>query len=769
MANIKDLTKFIFKIKLKYFIGKIITKISSSKQFFDYLKIISSPNNEICENLEDIKKRKLYNALSLLAIFAIIYAMLFVCFPPNLVFSSTTTNGGDTGAHVYIEKFFVDQLFPHFKMTGWSMGWFAGLPMLTFYFPLPYFFMAILSKIIGLNIAFKLITILGSLILPITLYYFGKFLRLEYPYPELASIVGLAFLYMKSFQIYGGNFLGTFAGEFSYSISFGLIFLFLGTLYRGIGREKFDWLFAINCVILCCIVLTHLITVIGLLIIVPSIFLMKMNWKSARYIIAVFIVGFFISAFWSLPFVLNIKWTPPMEWSNIKSIKQLLPPEIFPALVLGVVGAFFAILKKYRRMTAVIWSIVVFVSIFFTWSGGRFYNARLLPFIFIFVYLLAAYGLMNLYWVLITSLSSLKVKRKIFIIIVFAFVPLIALATSVSIIAGRPLGPAWARHNYTGYESKADWKLYDQLMKYLDTLPTGRVMFEFDKKILEKFGTPRSFELIPFWTKQPGMEGLLVESSMTAPYHYINQAELSVKPRGTVAGWTVPSRNYKNAIAHLKYMNVRYIMASSPEVIKDLSNDKNNVEFLNKIDPYYYYEIKGDHSYVTISGNMPFRYKTSNWIWDMRDWYLNIDNLDSPVIYDDGSKEIQKYEEIKKEDLADVPLKPITGKKGSVLYEKVDNEKISFITTGIGQPHLIKVSYFPNWKAIGAEGPYLVSPSFMLVIPTQSNVTIYYGKTLANKLGLSLTYTGWGIISLVLIVNLTIFLRQKRQKQISTK
>jgi hypothetical protein len=767
MANIKDLAKLIFKIKLKYFIGKLITKISSSKQFFSYLKIISSPNNEICEDLENIKRRKLYNALSLLIVFVIIYVMLFVCFPPNLVFSSTTTNGGDTGAHVYIEKFFVDELFPHFKMTGWSMGWFAGMPMLTFYFPLPYFFMAILSKIIGLNIAFKLVTILGSLILPITLYYFGKLFRLEYPYPELASIVGLAFLYMKSFTIYGGNFLGTFAGEFSYSISFALIFLFLGTLYRGIEREKFDWLCVISSIILCCIVLTHLITVIALLIIVPSIFLMKRNWKSARYIIAVFVVGFFISAFWSLPFVLNIKWTPSMEWSNIKSIKELLPLEIIPALTLGAVGAFFAILKKDKRMITVIWSIVVIVSIFFTWSGGRFYNARLLPFIFIFVYLLAAYGLMNLYWILITSLSSLKVRRKIFIVIVFAFIPLIALATSASIIAGRPLGPAWARHNYTGYESKADWKLYDQLMKYLDTLPTGRVMFEFDKKIIEKFGTPRSFELIPFWTKQPGMEGLLVESSLTAPFHYINQAELSVKPRGTVAGWTVPSRNYKDAIAHLKYMNIRYIMASSPEVIKDLSNDKNNVEFLNKIDPYYYYEIKGDHSYVTIFGNMPFRYKTSNWIWDMRDWYFNINNLDSPVIYDDGSKEIQKYEEIKKEDLGNVPQKPIIGKKGSILYEKVDNEKIFFTTTGIGQPHLIKVSYFPNWKVIGAEGPYLVSPSFMLVIPTQSNVTIYYGKTLANKLGLTLTYAGWGIISLVLILNLTIFLRQKRRKQIS--
>jgi hypothetical protein len=749
--------------RLKNFFKNIPQKISSIKDSFNYIALISTPNNQIADSrISSYTKRRLFFALSLLITFLIIYGMLFFCFPPNIIFRNTTTNGGDMGAHNYIAKFFIDELFPHFRMTGWDMGWFAGIPMLTFYFPLPYFLMALLSKIVAYNVSFKLVTILGSLILPAAIYYFGKSFKFEYPFPELASIGAMAFLYMKSFKIYGGNFLGTYAGEFSYSISFGLIFVFLATLYRGMERDKFDWLFALNCIILACIVLTHLITVIALLIIVPSVFFLKRTLRSARYIIAVFIIGFFLSAFWSLPFVLLIKWTPTMKWTNIKNLKELFPFELIPALILGAAGMFFSTLKKDKRVIPIIWTIIVLMSLFFTWSGGRLYNARFLPFIFIFIYLLATYGLMNIYWIFATAFPPIKfsrIKARFYKFIVFSLVPIIAFLAGGSIMAGNPLGPAWAWHNYTGFESKADWKLYDSLMKYLDTLPYGRVMFEFDKSIIQKFGTPRSFELIPFWTKQPGMEGLLVESSLTAPFHYINQAELSVKPRGTVAGWRVPSRDYEAAIKHLIYFNISYIMASSPEVIEDLNTDS-RVEFLNKIEPYYFYEIKGPHNYVEVMDNIPYRYAPEDWIWDMRDWYMNADNVDNPVIYDDGSEEIKQFMEIKKDQLENVPENPIAS-NGEVLSEVVEREKIEFTTTAIGQPHLIKVSYFPNWKAVGAKGPYLVSPSLMMVIPTQSNVTVYYGMTYANRIGVTLSIAGWAIIALTLLLNLVFYLKSK--------
>jgi len=792
-----------------------IKKIKCIKKIINNSNKYSVPfNRTALSSINLFSNKKFYLNLSIIITFVIIYIMLFYCFPPTLIFKNTTTNGGDTGAHNYIAKFFIDNLLPKFRMTGWDMGWFAGMPMLTFYFPLPFFLIALLSKIVGYNIAFKLITVLGSLILPLTIYYGSKLFRFKYPYPQLAAIGSLAFLYMKSFKIYGGNFLGTFAGEFSYSISFGLIFLFIATLYRGAEKEKYDWLFVLNGIILCCIVLTHLITLIAVLIIVPSLLLIFRNFKSIRYIAAVLVLGFFLSAFWSLPFVLLIKFTPEMHWTSIRNIKELFPLEIIPALVFGAVGLYFYIIKKDKKLIPVIWSIIVFTALFFTISNGRLYNARFLPFIFIFIYLLASYGLSNLYWITISkipdffknrrvqsisngksqgrltkfiftifqttknikNIKNIKIKNKfkeksgnldfdncinyknnykniLFKFLIFFLIPTIAFLVSGAILLGNPLAPAWARHNYTGYESKEEWKTYNKLMKYLDSLPYGRVMFEFDKEIIQKYGTPRAFELIPFWTHQAGMEGLLVESSLTAPFHYINQAELSVKPRGTVAGWTVPSRNYDAAMMHLKYFNITYIMASSPEVISDLNND-NSVVFLNKIEPYYFYEIRGKHNYVEILDNMPFRYKpTDNWVWDIKKWYLNPENLDNPVIYDDGSTYIQKFKEIKNNDLQSVPSNPINQPKGEILSENIQREKIEFETTGIGQPHLIKVSYFPNWHAVGAEGPYLVSPSFMLVFPTQKKVTLYYGMTYANKIGVTLTSIGWIIIFIILIYN----------------
>ncbi len=753
------------------------TKSLTLKNFFDRIDHTSTPFNEnAVENTSTLSRRRLFFSLSILLAFLIIYAMLFFCFPPHYIFRDTTTNGGDTGAHNYIAKFFIDNLLPNLKMTGWDMGWFAGMPMLTFYFPLPYLFIALLSKIFAYNIAFKLVTILGSMILPVALYYFGRFFRFRYPYPELAAIGAMAFLYMKSFTIYGGNFLGTFAGEFSYSISFGLLFLFLGTLYRGMERNKFDWLFVINCILLAMIVLSHLITVIALLIIVPSFFVTHRNWKCARYIIAVLVVGFFISAFWSVPFVLLIKWTPTMKWTNIKDIKELFPLELIPALVLGAVGIFFATLKKDKKIVPLLWTVIVLMALFFTWNGGRLYNGRFLPFIFIFIYLLAAYGATSLYWIFASTFKTgrleyidhkiskkrflisdlLKkwfdrntVRRRFFKVFIFGFVPLIAFLAAGAIMAGDPLGPKWARHNYEGYEGKPDWETYDSLMQYLDTLPYGRVMFEFNKEILQKYGTPRAFELIPFWTHQAGMEGLLVESSLTAPFHYLNQAELSVKPRGTVAGWKVPPRNYESAMKHLIYMNITYIMASSPEVISDLNND-DRVNFLKEIEPYSFYEIKGEHNYVDIPKSIPYRYTPENWVWDMREWYLNAANVDRPVIYDDGSEILRQYDEIAKENLDLVPAYPLKN-RGEILWEKVDNEKIEFDTTGIGQPHIIKVSYFPNWKVIGAEGPFLVSPSFMMVIPTQEHVTLYYGMSTPHIIGVTLSIGGWAIVLAILI------------------
>ncbi len=39
-------------------------------------------------------------------------------------------------------------------------------------------------------------------------------------------------------------------------------------------------------------------------------------------------------------------------------------------------------------------------------------------------------------------------------------------------------------------------------------------------------------------------------------------------------------------------------------------------------------------------------------------------------------------------------------------------------------PVLVKVSYFPNWHASGADGPWRVTPNLMVVVPTSHDVTL---------------------------------------------
>ena len=55
----------------------------------------------------------------------------------DLIFDHTTPTGGDMGAHVWGPAFLRDNLLPHFQLSGWSMDWYAGLPVYRFYMVVP--------------------------------------------------------------------------------------------------------------------------------------------------------------------------------------------------------------------------------------------------------------------------------------------------------------------------------------------------------------------------------------------------------------------------------------------------------------------------------------------------------------------------------------------------------------------------------------------------------------------------------------------------------
>jgi hypothetical protein len=85
-----------------------------------------------------------------------------------------------------------------------------------------------------------------------------------------------------------------------------------------------------------------------------------------------------------------------------------------------------------------------------------------------------------------------------------------------------------------------------------------------------------------------------------------------------------------------------------------------------------------------------------------------------------------------------------------IIDEKLADTEVEFTTTCPGKPHIIKVSYYPNWKVEGAEKIYLVTPSFMLVYPEGEHVRLRYGNTTSDNVGLVLTLAGLLIIAFLI-------------------
>jgi hypothetical protein len=123
------------------------------------------------------------------------------------------------------------------------------------------------------------------------------------------------------------------------------------------------------------------------------------------------------------------------------------------------------------------------------------------------------------------------------------------------------------------------------------------------------------------------------------------------------------------------------------------------------------------------------------------DWYDDVDNLDRLVVAD-GPVDWPRIESIDER-----PTTAIEAPDDAVSDISVDNHRISFTTSAVGAPHLIKVSYFPNWVAEGAEGPWRATPSLMMVVPTSEDVVLEFRDTWAETGGK--VATGLAVVALV--------------------
>ncbi|MFO7871297.1 MAG: 6-pyruvoyl-tetrahydropterin synthase-related protein [Kiritimatiellia bacterium] len=79
-----------------------------------------------------------------------------------------------------------------------------------------------------------------------------------------------------------------------------------------------------------------------------------------------------------------------------------------------------------------------------------------------------------------------------------------------------------------------------------------------------------------------------------------------------------------------------------------------------------------------------------------------------------------------------------------ITEENVTDNVIEFTTDSPGSPHIIKCTWYPNWKLRGGGEVYMVTPDFMLVYPRTKHVKLYFGRTASNAFGGALSILALG-------------------------
>jgi hypothetical protein len=459
-----------------------------------------------------------------------------------------------------------------------------------------------------------------------------------------------------------------------------------------------------------------------------------------------------------------------------------MPVDLRWVLALACVGIVLSIAFRIRAGLYLA-TITVLMGVAFVCLGeGRLWNARLLPFYYLGLYLLAAIGVAEVartIAVLVArdpdrpSVVGPAVTAGVVTLAAFVFVglPLRSLPGGVQRADGSyswlllDNGPnqgsfvrSWARWNYTGYEGKAAYAEYRDLVNTMRDIGEergcGRSFWEYEKE-LNRYGTPMALMLLPHWTDGciGSMEGLFFEASATTPFHFLTQVELSAAPSAAQRDLPYGSFDIDKGVRHLQLMGVRYYLATSAQATT-AARSHPDLEELATSGPWVIFEV-ADSPLVEGLENEPAvlegqSHDQHEWICSERDengkcagpavtWYLDEDTQDV-FLAASGPEGWQRVDPGGDPD-PEVRPQPAVEVSGTAW----GTDSITFDVDQVGVPVLVKASYFPTWQVSGAEGPYRVAPNLMVVVPTEGHVELSYGRHPVEYVGWLLTILGVGL------------------------
>jgi hypothetical protein len=523
------------------------------------------------------------------------------------------------------------------------------------------------------------------------------------------------------------------------------------------------------------------------------------------WLVSTGVVAALLAAWWVLPFFWRRTYVNDMGWEKIAvhrdgtALWSWFTDEVWTALVpddlrlftaLALVGAVLSVALRSRVGVALVVIGLGLALAFVFLPQGRLWNARLLPFWYLVVYSLAAVGIGEIVRALAQVLARDPREPRRWVAVAAAPLALLLLGgflagqlrnvpggstnadgtyrlvRSVGVpglfslrvpdalgvdVGGRNFVTDWSRWNYSGYERKDAYPEYRGIVTTMaevgESNGCGRSLWEYSSD-LNDYGTPMALMLLPHWTDGciGSMEGLYFEASSTTPFHFLMQSELSQAPSRAQRDMPYRDLDVEAGVEHMQLMGVRYYLAKSPEAQRAADEHPALTEIAAD-GPWVVYEVAdadiveplAHEPVVTTAaesqdewlgckeGEPPCPGAALEWFQDPGRWNV--------ALAADGPAEWQRVDPG-----ATPQTRAIT--PAVVSDVEIGDDTISFEVDRPGAPVLVKASYFPNWSASGAHGPYRVAPNLMVVVPTDTEVRLSYGRSGIDLLAIALSLVG---------------------------
>lgn len=716
------------------------------------------------------------------------------------VFLNTFPTGGDNGGHLGMPAYVRRVLAPDWKITGWTNDWFAGVPVLALYFPLPTWLIVGLSTVLPYSIAYKVITVTGTILLPWAAWRLGRKAGLADPAPLYLAFATVPYLLNRSYRILGGNVLSTMAGEFSFSLSLLFCVLYFGSLLEVI---RFDRHRARAAVLLAATGLSHVVpamlAVVGSGALLIAFMERGRGRRQAQSTLTVGAIGGLVAAFWIVPFASLLPYTNSMDYERNTlyrtSLFPFLPGKhtlhvlsdggalIAGACALAVVGFLWGLFRGSRFVFALFVMGVASAVGFLLWPTGSMWNNRLLPLWFFAIFLLGGLGLA-------------AIVRRVRIpgghAIIGVTVLFIALAPTFDALPGwfplpvkgasgwhfQPLSKnkdyrgadlpfAWASTNAEGMQRKKAWPEFNALVNTVKTLPCGRLFWEQDKGFT-RFGSSMALMSLPYFTKSciQSMEGLYFESTQTTPFSFLTSSLVSSSPSNPQRDLPYRSFDLNTGMDRLRRLGVRYLLASSDR-LKTAARMRTDLREVTHSGSFVVFEVL-DGSVVSPLQKLPVVVRGANSGLDggfidlgLAQWGDTAKYPDTYVVQ--GPKSWPQADIIIRRTRAPGKLRDTRGTGVTVVPASTDSilagptktlptvvvsnvnigpTSMKFNVDRIGVPVLVRVSWAPGWRVRGGSQPYRAAPNFFVVVPTAKQVSITMERTGAELGGHALSALG---------------------------